>query len=54
MKYRLLIGITVGMFLALGLGTASLANLNQNAVTSSNNVSILRQKAPDCKYPPCD
>jgi hypothetical protein len=54
MKYRLMIGVSIGLLLAFGLGTVSLANLNQSSIISSITVSTLRQKAPDCKYPPCD
>jgi xanthine/uracil permease len=54
MKYKLLIGVTIGLLLALGLGTVSFANLDQSAIVSNINESALHQTAPDCKYPPCD
>jgi xanthine/uracil permease len=54
MKYRILIGASIGLLLALGLGTVSFANLQQGTTVSSINASTLHQTAPDCKYPPCD
>jgi uncharacterized protein YcfJ len=54
MKHSLLIGVAVGLLLALGLGTVSFANLDRSVDVSSVNVTTLRQTAPDCKYPPCD
>jgi hypothetical protein len=54
MKHKLLIGVTMGLLLAFGLGTVSFANLSQSAIVSSIDASTLHQTAPDCKYPPCD
>jgi xanthine/uracil permease len=54
MKYKVLIGVSIGLLLAFGLGTVSFANLDRGAIVSSINGSTLHQTAPDCKYPPCD
>jgi len=47
MKFKVLIGIIVSIIFASGIAGFV-------AVNSNNVASTLAQKAPDCKYPPCD